>query len=440
MKVEPAKINGSGADAPDSRLGGAFQDSFRTPDWFRYPAGVDKDGAVAIIGAGVAGCATARELARRGRRVVVLERAGNLGHGVGSLGQLALHCRTFGTDSPPARFFLQGFLHSAREFAELARDRDFPWHPCGLVQLPRPREGQRKPDPATLAERYPDDVLQWLSREQLRALTGLPIAGDGWHSPAAGWLDPMELRRCWLDHPGISLHTGTGVDSLERTDDGWRLTANGEAVQREAFTAVVVACGADATRFEALRELPLLNVPGEVVFVPETPASAGIRHIIHGARSIFPAVNGRHCVSASFATDEVGAGDTTSTSVALAGKAFAPELTFPGEAASTARALRCQAVDFLPVLGAAPDVAQCRHRFAVLARNARARLRQPPAHLPGLYVNLAHGSHGLCSAPLAADYLASVINDEAPPLPRATAAALDPMRFLIRDLRRQREV
>ena len=437
MKVEPAKIDGSGAEAPD-------EGCFRTADWFRYPAGVNKNGTVAIIGAGVVGCATARELARRGRRVVVFERAEKLSRGVGSLGQLALHCRTFGTDNPPARFFLQGFLHSAREFAGLARDRGFGWHPCGLVQLPQPREWQRKPDPAALAELYPDEVLQWLSREQLWELTGLPIAGDGWYSPAAGWLVPMELRRCWLDHPGISLHTGVDVDSIKRADTGWRLTANGESVQREAFAAVVVACGADATRFAALRELPLLNVPGEVVFVPETPASAGIRHIIRGDRGIFPAVNGRHCISASFAKEEVGASvgirDVRAASLALAGKAFAPELTFAGEAASTARALRCQAVDFLPVLGAAPDVAQCRDRFAALARNARARLRQPPAHLPGLYVNLAHGSHGLCSAPLAAAYLASVMHGEAPPLPRATATALDPMRFLIRDLRRQRKV
>jgi len=414
-----------------------------SPFWFRYPAGVTGAKTAAVIGAGVAGSATARQLAERGWRVAVFERAGKLEDGVGALGQLALHCRTFGDDSPLARFFLQGFLYSSREFSRLARDRGFGWHPCGLAQLPRPRDWLRKLAPSELAEKYPDAVLQWLSRESLQALTGLPMAGPGWHSPLAGWLDPLELCRCWLDHPGITLRTATAIDSIKRLGDGWRLTARNTNhkgdVEEKAFAAVVVASGADAAGFEPLRELPMRKVPGEVVFIPETPASARIRHIIRGDRGIFPAANGRHCVAASFVNGESGDGQSAAKSLALLAKNFAPEWEFTLDGASIATADRCQSADFAPIIGAVPDAAECRRRFAVLARNARAAPRRPPASLPGLYVNLAHGAYGLCGAPLAAEYLASAMDGGMPALAKDIAAALDPLRFLIRDLRRQRK-
>ncbi len=407
------------------------------PRWFRYPSGVSGEKTVAVIGAGVAGSATARQLARRNWRVTVFERAADLKHGVNSLGQLALHCRTFGEASPLARFFLLGFLFSVREFGRLVHERKFGWHSSGLAQLPKPRDWRRRLDPAALAEQYPDEVLQWHSREQLRDLTGLPIAGDGWHSSAAGWLDPLELCRCWLDHPGIELRTGANVEAFEQIESRWNLLANGEVLNTKPFAAVVIACGADAADFDQLRELPLLRVPGEVVSIPENRASGAIRHIVRGGRAIFPAVRGRHSISASYAKSENGGDESIEESLKLLEKMFEPKLEFAGEEFSSARAPRCQSADFAPVVGAAPDLAECRKLYAPLARNAKARIHHPPAHLPGLYVNLAHGSHGLCSAPLAAEYLASAINGETPPIDRGAAAALDPMRFLIRGLRRQ---
>lgn len=410
------------------------------PAWFRYPSPAAGNKTAAVIGAGIAGSATAWRLARRGWQVSVFEREGDLDHGVNSLGQLALQCRTFGETVPLARFFLLGFLYSTREFGRLARDRGFGWHPSGLVQLPRPRDWKRKLDPAALAERYPDEVLQWLSREQLRELTGLPIAGPGWHSPAAGWLNPLELCQCQLDHPGIALRAGTAIEALEQVGNRWNLLARGEILNPEPFSAVVVACGADAAGFEQFRELLLQRIPGEVVSIPENRANGSIRHIIRGGRGIFPASNGRHCVSASFARDEYDIGKTVEETLARVEELFEPKLEFADERSFTASASRCQSADFAPVVGAAPDVAECRKLYAPLARNAKARILHPPAHLPGLYVNLAHGSHGLCSAPLAAEYLASVIHGEIPPLDRGVAAALDPLRFLIRRLRRQETV
>ena len=58
--------------------------------------------------------------------------------------------------------------------------------------------------------------------------------------------------------------------------------------------------------------------------------------------------------------------------------------------------------------------------------------------MSGLYLDTAHGSRGLSSAPLAAELLASQICGEPPPLDRQLCRALAPALFLIRELARGR--
>lgn len=421
MKIDCANLEWTASDAPRSREYGDIHND------------------AAVIGAGLAGSSTASHLARRGWQVKVFEQAASFDHGVYTLGQLALRCRVFAQDNSLARFFLTGFLYSAREFHRLSRDQGLDWHPCGLVQLQQVGS-RRQSDPAVLERLYPGEVLQWRSQEQLQALAGLPLAQSGWYSPAAGWLDPLDLCRTWLNHPAIELNQGTGIDRLVRDNDGWRLFSGSKDVGGRSFPTVVIACSMGAVHFPQLASLPLRSVPGEVLSIRETAASSAIRHIVQGERSIFPAHRGRHCISASFATDANARENAIGENLATIRNLFEPPLQFKLEGVESAKAERCQSADFAPILGAAPDFARCRQLYAPLARNARASGLPPPAHLPGLFVNLAHGSHGLCSAPLAAEYLAGVIHGEIPPLDRKVAAALDPLRFLIRRLRRQETV
>ncbi|MNN21575.1 tRNA 5-methylaminomethyl-2-thiouridine biosynthesis bifunctional protein MnmC [compost metagenome] len=58
----------------------------------------------------------------------------------------------------------------------------------------------------------------------------------------------------------------------------------------------------------------------------------------------------------------------------------------------------------------------------------------PCPWLDGLYLNSAHGSRGLISAPLSGELLAAWLDDEPLPLPRAVAEACHPNRFFLRDI------
>ena len=97
---------------------------------------------------------------------------------------------------------------------------------------------------------------------------------------------------------------------------------------------------------------------------------------------------------------------------------------------------RCASPDYLPIAGPVPAREEFLQTYGALRKNARQVIQQRGNYVPGLYINTAHGSRGLSSAPLCAQLLASLICNELPPLSRELVRALSPSRFLIRDLAR----
>jgi tRNA 5-methylaminomethyl-2-thiouridine biosynthesis bifunctional protein len=100
-------------------------------------------------------------------------------------------------------------------------------------------------------------------------------------------------------------------------------------------------------------------------------------------------------------------------------------------------ALRCSAPDYLPIVGPVVDAAVFAARYAPLARDATLPLDAPSPWLDGLYVNTAHGSRGLVTAPLSGEILAALLEGEPAPLPAAVMEAAHPSRFPLRRLIRK---
>ena len=106
--------------------------------------------------------------------------------------------------------------------------------------------------------------------------------------------------------------------------------------------------------------------------------------------------------------------------------------SLPGRAA-----LRCSSPDYLPIAGPIVDASAFARAYALLARDATLKLEAPSPWLDGLYINSAHGSRGLITAPLAGEILAAYLENEPMPLPRSVVEALHPSRFLLRKLIRR---
>ena len=100
--------------------------------------------------------------------------------------------------------------------------------------------------------------------------------------------------------------------------------------------------------------------------------------------------------------------------------------------------MRCSSPDYLPIVGPVVDAARFATVYARLARDATLELDAPSPWVDGLYVNTAHGSRGLVTAPLSGELLAAYLDDEPAPLPGSVVEAVHPSRFLLRRLIRRR--
>jgi tRNA 5-methylaminomethyl-2-thiouridine biosynthesis bifunctional protein len=187
--------------------------------------------------------------------------------------------------------------------------------------------------------------------------------------------------------------------------------------------------------------LPLQKLRGQTSLIRATASSRKLTTVVCGQRSVFPALNGTHTVAASYSphSDKLQASSTDDLeNLAGAKQCFQDSNTLGTELGSGNVAIRCTTPDRLPLLGMAPDIEAMSSRFADLARNANTAIEQPGCYLPGLYISVAHGSNGLATGPFGSEYLASLICAESLPLADDMAKLLNPARFLIKNLKQQR--
>lgn len=400
-----------------------------TPPWYARPPRPTGPRTAVVIGAGLAGCATAASLARRGWQVRVLERHAAPAQEASGNPQGVLYLKLSAHDTPLSRLILDGFGLTLRELQALPPGSA--WSPCGVLQLALDAKDAARQ--AQLSAHFPHGLLQPLTQAAASQRAGLGLTAGGLFFPEGGWVHPPALCAHWLAHPNIELVTGVEVVDLQQTPAGWRLGTNDAA-----FEATVVVMASAAQAKTLLPELPLKAIRGQLSNLPETPRSQALNTVVCGEGYLAPARESRHCLGASFVFDredtEPSQAEHASNLQLLA--ELSPELAASYSAADLDGrvAFRCTSPDYLPLVGPVVDEPLFAQRYQVLGQDARQVPDLPAPWRPGLYLNLAHGSRGLVTTPLAAELLAAWLEDEPLPVARRVAEACHPNRFPLRRL------
>jgi tRNA 5-methylaminomethyl-2-thiouridine biosynthesis bifunctional protein len=315
---------------------------------------------------------------------------------------------------------------------------------CGVLQLAYDDdEAKRHARLDSLG--LPSALLKRVDRELASEIAGMALPSAGMLFPRAGWVVPPALCRALVVHPSIRVRLGRAALSLRRVADGWEVTDGNARIEH---AAVVVIAGAGASNsYAETRHLPLRLIRGQLTLIPETPASRALRVVLCGDGYVAPARAGAHSVGATHKFRDTSTAILASEHVenlARLGR-LAPALHAALDAdrldpacLEGRAALRCSTRDYLPLIGPIVDAEHFTSAYAPLARDATLRLDMPAPWLDGLYVNTAHGSRGLITAPLAGEVLAAYLEDEPAPLPRSVMEAMHPSRFLLRSLIRRR--
>jgi tRNA 5-methylaminomethyl-2-thiouridine biosynthesis bifunctional protein len=406
--------------------------------WFTLPKPSFAGKTAVIIGAGLAGCSAAHSLAQRGWAVTVVDAQSKAASDASGNSQMALRCRLFNTPSPQAQFFLHAYLFALRQFTRFRRHSDLAWNPCGVLQLSNAMNKRNPLQLEKLQHLYSNQIVRLLSKDQASIEAGIGLSEEAWFFPSGGAMAPISLCETYLAHKNISCIFNARVTDLERSGEKWQVNAG--QMQSIDADVVVIANSHSATQLIQCTDLPLQSLRGQTSEISTNESSSKLKSVVSGGRTVFPASEGRHLLSASYAnSNELQAlrADSHENSI-VAATNFADTDILNEETVVERVSLRCNSPDRMPLVGLAPNLEMMRTTYAELSRNARAKINSPGEYHAGLYLNVAHGSNGLASCPLSGEFLASLITNENLPLSRDAVQCLNPTRFLIKDLKKQR--
>jgi len=410
-----------------------------TPEkpWFARPAPLAGERHALVIGAGLAGCATASSLAARGWQVSLLERHAAVAQEASGNPQGVLYLKLSAHGTALSQLIVSGFGYTRRLLETLQRGTD--WDDCGVLQLAfNEKERERQ---AQLAAAFPEDLLQWLDQPQAQARAGVGLAQGGLYYPEGGWVHPPALCQAQSAQPGVTLLTHQDAVELRKVDGQWQAFDGDRMI---ATAPVVVLAGAtEIKRFAQSAELPLKRIRGQITRLAQTEDSQALATVVCAEGYVAPARLGEHTLGASFDfnNDDL----TPTTAEHLDNLAMLEEISDDlvlrlhikdqdPERLEGRAAFRCTSPDYLPIVGPLADREAFDHTYATLGKDARQVPGITCPWIDGLYVNSGHGSRGLITAPLSGELIAAWLDDEPLPLPRSVAQACHPNRFALRRL------
>jgi len=353
---------------------------------------------VALLGAGIAGAATAAALSRRGVETIVLDAAPALGAGA-SGNPAGLVMPRLDRGGALAEVFLASYLDAVATYEKLAV-----FERCGVEERARANNAE------ALADLLNDPPLppDWY---------GAMPHGAAWHA-RAGLVRPLAAIETML--AGSELLLEAEIASIERAGDGWLLRAPDGRARLKA-DAVVLACGAALTAFDGAKFLPIELSRGQI----EWGHGASPSHALTHGNYLAP-FDGGVLFGATF--EKYGSPASSPDSAEQAGET---------------PAVHNRAVNLSALARLAPDIAASIDPSTLHSRAALRATTQDRAPIAGalpdtdaVFVLGGLGARGLTLAPLLGETIASLIFNEPQVLSQPALDAIDPMRFVLRRARR----
>lgn len=380
-----------------------------------------------VIGAGLAGCASAAALADRGWTVTVLDQARGLSAAGGAQPLVADHLHLSSDDNQLARLTRHALWLAA------------PWRGCrqpmGRLQLATDTADSEAQEQLCRTLGLPGDLARAVDADEASALSGVRLSRGGLWMPACDAVAPAPICADWLgSSSAIEWRQAITVASVTRQDGEWLVRDPAGTIIARAPVVILANAGA-ALNLAKWRYPTLQRLRGQSTRL-STPALRDLRSILGGQAYVCPLGSGESLIGSSFEETDSLAADPAADlgNIARLGLMLPQAGLEMGTAGASTAGVgwRFSTPDRLPMIGELADPDRVARSRDALARNDRLALPMQP----GLYGHFALGSRGLLWATLGAELLAAMIDGGLPPLEADLAQALDPSRFVRQRLRR----
>ena len=338
---------------------------------------------VAIIGGGLAGTACAFMLVRAGFKPVIYEAGASLAPGA-SGNALGLYNPRFTAEfGAEAQYYSGAFRLALEVFKDIP---DIDWNPCGSLHLVTDAKRETRYRQMVESWDWKPEGMRIVDAAKASDLAGVEVRHDALWLAEAGYVSPQKL--CVAYARDIEVHLNTAIKSIDDVDADIVILANGMGVKN----------------FEAAADLPLNAVRGQLTFAKANAATQKLKCNLCYGGYFSPAVNGVHALGSTFQrwldhSQIIEEDDQDNIEkLAAVALALAKDIEISGHCA----AIRTASKDHFPVVGALGE---------------------------RLYVSTAHGSHGIISSLMAAQFLTEMIAGKPSTLPHGCIQRLLPARF-----------
>lgn len=353
---------------------------------------------VAVIGGGIAGASLAYTLSTRGCDITLFEKNGLASGGSGNDRGLC-NPRLSAGKGPEADFYSPAFNLAHRLFAELSQTDDIGFKACGSLHMIFDDNKDKRYHGFKKNWGWHDDHARIISAAESSDTAGVKILQPSLYLAGAGMVSPKKATFRMAASAKIVMRD---VSRIEEDGSAWRIDG-------EDFDCVILAGSFDVLKFPYTCMLPIEKVRGQVTSIRTTPVYNQLQtNLCYGGYASV-AEQGTAILGSTFQTwiDDPALRPEDDLDNIDKLKAVAPHIAEGLSVTGGRASFRSAAKDRAPVIG--------------------------PIHgVENLYISTAHGSHGILSSIMGAEYLTSKIMGDAQILPRSVERFLSPSRFKLR--------
>ncbi len=405
--------------------------------WYRIPASTNPKSAT-IVGAGIAGAATAYALRHRGLSVRLVDSEG-LGAGASGNPAALFMPRFSVAPTPEDDFHIAAYLYAERRMRELQHDASHPFFDArGVLQFARNDSEARRFEKIATRAPLPPGHLELIAPKEVSRVAGFETGYPAFLFPRAGVINPLKL----LAHltQGLDVER-ISASALSKVEGCWML----DGMKDTGTEVLVLANGPGLSEFPETEWLPLEPVLGQITNLPPGTLPPQTHALVAGPYLISDG-DGSALTGATYelGRDSVDKREPTTLGhqhnlrdFATTFPAFETTLgTLAPETLSGRVSFRAQVPDRVPFAGPAPISDKYLTGYDRLRHGDRFAKYPPAPVYPGLFLIGGLGARGFTTGLLLGELLAAQIMGAPSPLPRDLAEAVHPARFLIRGLRK----
>ena len=404
--------------------------------WFRPPPPVQSQGTIGVIGAGIAGCAMAEALARRGKRALLFDQEEGVAQRASGI-EAGLIAPELGLNASNMNRFYDRAYRMALSSIE---DSEIEWNSRGVIEFFQKDEARRRVQHMKDGASLWHGAAQLMSPSESSSQIGIKVSSHGIWFPHGGALNPKRYAQ-YMSQKAESF-LGATVHDITYRDDGWWLyDYSGQRIA--TVDTLVIAAAQQSNFFKPISFLPLSSLLGQISFIPKNENSDKLKASIIKNGYLMPGIDGFHVLGSTYSRDGFEENQWPQPVTIERHKQNYDNLDWELKSLFSDyqfdqwlgySAIRSATPDRLPVVGPVPEAKKFKRDFARLSHGPTGKFPSGVAYQPNLFVLAGFGSRGIMTSALSAEVLTSQMLGEPWPIERTVATALSPSRFLARGI------